>query len=211
MQELSTVLIVTAQSTLWLRCQSLRQHGWEPVRGVDLQDLARWKQSGRQLAILDADLPQRPAWHEPVWGPYFQDVRVLVVSPGVSDEEGQKVLSQGACGYASAEVDVEAMARVLWSLQQGHIWMGRSLLQKLLQDIDQRLPPVAESSPWAALLSVRETEVALLASKGHSNADIATALSITERTVRAHLSSVFEKLAVSDRLQLSLKVHGIKK
>lgn len=211
MQELSTVLIITAQPSLWQSWQQLLQHGWQPLRGVGLQDLDNWKQSGQQLAILDADLPQRTAWGDAVWRQYFQDARVLVLSSTVSDEEGQKVLSQGACGYGHTHMDVEAIARVLWSLQQGQIWMGRSLLQKLLQDISQRLPPAPTESLWSKLLSVREAEVALKASKGHSNAEIAQALSITERTVRAHLSSVFEKLMVSDRLQLALKVHGIKK
>lgn len=210
-QEINDILILTGELSLWQRWQQLHQHGWNTMRGVGLADLDKWKQSGQQLAILDADLPHLPGWGDGVWLPYFQDVRVLVLSSAVSDDEGHKVLSQGACGYGYTHMDVEVIARVLWSLQQGQIWMGRSLLQKLLRDIDQRLPPAPVESFWSQSLSARETEVALLASKGHNNAEIADDLKITERTVRAHLSSVFEKLTVSDRLQLALKVHGIKK
>jgi len=53
-------------------------------------------------------------------------------------------------------------------------------------------------------LSVREREVAREIEKGLSNKEIASALGITERTVKAHLSHVYEKLEVSDRLALAM-------
>lgn len=105
---------------------------------------------------------------------------------------------------------MESLALVISSLESGAIWLGRSLLQKMLHDIDQRLP-VVTANDWAQALSSREAEVARLAAVGHSNADIAQKLLITERTVRAHLSAVFEKLHVGDRLQLALQVHGIRR
>ena len=90
------------------------------------------------------------------------------------------------------------------------MWLGRNLLQKILHDIDQRLPvPSVHEESWATTLSSREVEVARLAAVGDSNAEIALKLCITERTVRAHLSAVFDKLRVDDRLKLALKVHGI--
>jgi len=89
----------------------------------------------------------------------------------------------------------------------GNIWLGRSLLQRLLRDVDARLPEV--ETDWAQALSPREQEVARYASLGDSNAEIAERMSISERTVRAHLSAIFEKLQVQDRLMLTLKVHGI--
>jgi DNA-binding NarL/FixJ family response regulator len=67
-----------------------------------------------------------------------------------------------------------------------------------------------DSHSWDnGLLTEREITVARYAASGQANAQIAEALGITERTVKAHLSAVFEKLGVSDRLQLALLVHGI--
>ena len=83
------------------------------------------------------------------------------------------------------------------------------MLQRLLQDVGTRLPEPGVQ--WADALSQREQEVARFAAMGDSNAEIADRLSISERTVRAHLSAIFEKLQVSDRLMLALKVHGIGK
>jgi DNA-binding NarL/FixJ family response regulator len=59
------------------------------------------------------------------------------------------------------------------------------------------------------LLTTREREVALLAANGASNKTIASDCDITERTVKAHLAAIFEKLHLTDRLQLALRVHGI--
>ena len=211
MMQKMDVLMLTTQPLLWTRWQELQKHGCRPVWGEGPEDIAHWLQSGGELVVMDAGLPCLPPWSAACWTEHFQDVKVLVLSASLSDEEGHLVLSKGACGYGYVHMDVDAIARILWSLQQGTIWVGRSLLQKLLKDIDERLPRNTNSENWAQSLSAREEEVAALASIGQSNADIAASLSITERTVRAHLSAVFDKLAIADRLQLALKVHGIKK
>ena len=208
MQEVP-VLTVTQDAALWQRWQALAPLGWRPMRGVSLMDVQPWQTSSRQLLIIDLALPNLPAWDDITWHRYFKDLRVLVLSAHPSDEEGQHFLSLGACGYAHTHLPVESLSRILMSIEEGSIWMGRSLLQKLLQDIEQRLPPVQQED-WAASLSERETEVAKHAALGRSNAEIAQELGITERTIRAHLSAIFEKMHVQDRLQLALKVHGIR-
>jgi two-component system, NarL family, nitrate/nitrite response regulator NarL len=57
------------------------------------------------------------------------------------------------------------------------------------------------------LLTKREKEVAIEAAKGLSNKEIARILKITERTVKAHLSSTFERLGAKDRLHLALMLN----
>ncbi|KXA75564.1 helix-turn-helix transcriptional regulator [Bordetella pseudohinzii] len=90
---------------------------------------------------------------------------------------------------------------------EGGIWVGRSLVERLLQQVQERACARADWSQ--GLLTEREETVARHASAGRSNAQIAQLLGITERTVKAHLSAVFEKLGVTDRLQLALLVHGV--
>jgi DNA-binding NarL/FixJ family response regulator len=58
-------------------------------------------------------------------------------------------------------------------------------------------------------LTAREREIAKLAARGTSNLQIAETCDISERTVKAHMSSIFDKLSITDRLQLALRVHGI--
>lgn len=208
MQEVP-VLALTKNSVMWRSWQALSSMGWQLSHALSLDDLASWRSASHQLVMLDASLQSLPAWSDSAWIRYFEGLRVLVLSEHPSDEEGQMVLAKGASGYAHSHLSVEALSRILKSVDDGAIWMGRSLLQKLLRDIDDRLPP-SRTNEWALSLSQREAEVAQLAALGHSNAEMAKLLNITERTVRAHLSAIFEKFNVSDRLQLALKVHGIK-
>ncbi len=61
---------------------------------------------------------------------------------------------------------------------------------------------------WEERLTVREKEIARLLARGGSNKEIARKLEITERTVKAHVSSILEKLGVRDRLQVALRING---
>ena len=63
-------------------------------------------------------------------------------------------------------------------------------------------------SDLLANLTRRECEIATLVGNGESNKQIARRLDITERTVKAHLTEVFRKLEVADRLKLALMVKG---
>lgn len=208
MQELP-LLVVTQDPVMWRSWQKLAPMGWRLSQGLSLHDLQSWKSARHHLVMIDSSLQDLPTWNDAAWSKHFEALKVLVLSAHPSDAEGQMVLAMGASGYAHAHLAADALSRILKSIEDGAIWMGRSLLQKLLQDIDDRLPPT-KNHEWSLNLSHREAEVAQLAALGHSNADIAKRLSITERTIRAHLSAIFEKLHVTDRLQLALKVHGIK-
>jgi DNA-binding NarL/FixJ family response regulator len=83
-------------------------------------------------------------------------------------------------------------------------------MQRLLT-ATARLVPAGEvdEQAWRAPLTPREQETAVLLAKGASNKEIARQLEITERTVKAHVGAMLEKLGARDRLQLSLIINGI--
>lgn len=140
------------------------------------------------------------------------EVQVVVASLSPSDVEGQQMIVAGAKGYFHAYSSMAILESMLKQVSTGHIWIGQSLLSRLLSQVSTQL--TATSTPtsnpaWQQGLTPREIEVAQRAALGHSNSLIAQDLGITERTVRAHLGAVFEKLDVADRLMLALKVHGI--
>lgn len=204
-----SVLLITHDDALWQHWRRLGEvGGWMPARGRSLNDLQRWREQGHTMVVLDASLPGLPAWNDAGWADLLRDIRMVVASTRPSDAEAQQALGAGACGYAHAYAPCEALGSILSTVAAGGIWMGRSLLTRMLRSINERLPQ-AHAGDWAAGLTTREREVASLAALGVSNQEIADNLHITERTVRAHLSAVFEKLGVADRLLLALKVHGI--
>lgn len=200
------VLLITHDDLLWQHWRQL-DHRWLPARGRNMADLARWREQGRGVAMIDADLPRRPAWQDPCWSEMTQGLALLVASLRPSDEQGTQALGAGAQGYCHGYASPAALGQALGVVAEGGIWMGRSLVERLLQLVQERACVQAD---WSrGLLTEREDTVARHASAGQSNAQIAEVLGITERTVKAHLSAVFEKVGVADRLQLALLVHGI--
>jgi len=158
-----------------------------------------------QWIIVDSICVQ---WEDSAWKELFTRHKVLVASLKPNDTEGQTALLLGAKAYAQAYSIPEQWQLIIQQVSAGQVWLGQSLLTRLLSQVSTRLPQ--KNAQWQAGLTPREIDVAQRAALGHSNALIADDLNISERTVRAHLSAVFSKLGVSDRLMLVLKVHGIK-
>jgi DNA-binding NarL/FixJ family response regulator len=146
-------------------------------------------------------------------------VRVVLLSGAPEPREGLNALNQGVRGYAHAYAVPSLLQEVALVVEHGGLWVGPELLQRLVGASNAALArrPIPESvqlsvaadapvgSAWAAL-SAREAQVARAVSAGRSNKEVATQLFISERTVKAHLSAVFEKLGVRDRLQLVLRL-----
>ncbi len=132
---------------------------------------------------------------------------LIVLSNVPNDEEGMAVLSAGAVGYCHALAVPELLQQVAQVVENGGLWVGPDLMQRLVTALaarsGQQMPTLKLAS-----LSPREREVALAVAHGASNKEVARRLDITERTVKAHLSTVFEKMGVRDRLQLSLLING---
>ncbi|MBV5298875.1 MAG: response regulator transcription factor [Rhodoferax sp.] len=138
------------------------------------------------------------------------DLKVVLLSSAPDPQEGLLALNAGARGYTHAYAVVDLLKEVAVAVQHGGLWVGPDLLKRLVgataDALIKRAAPAATAptrNAWAAL-SVREAQVARLVSAGYSNKEVAAALFISERTVKAHLGTVFEKLGVRDRLQLVL-------
>ncbi len=135
---------------------------------------------------------------------------LVALSDEPGDEEGISVLQAGASGYCNGYASPEVRRQVAHTVEQGGVWVGQSLVQKLVSAVArQASTPAAAAGGWAKVLTEREQAVAMAVASGASNKEIAGRLGITERTVKAHLSAAFEKLNVRDRLQLTLLINGL--
>lgn len=135
--------------------------------------------------------------------------KVIVLSNNPDQAEAMHALALGVVGYLHAYAHPKVLKEVASVVAQGGVWLGRELLKHLIAITTQPMHQSAlQQEVMLEALTKREREVALEAAKGLSNKEIARVLSISERTVKAHLTSVFETLNVKDRLHLALVLQG---
>lgn len=138
----------------------------------------------------------------------FQASKIIVLANTPSQADALAAMKQGVSGYCHAYSDAKMLKEVKTVVMHGGVWLGNDLLQTLInatKPVVNNETSVVENT--LKLLTNREKETALEAAKGLSNKEIARVLDITERTVKAHISKVYEKLGVKDRLQLALMLN----
>lgn len=198
------VLLLTNDDALYKHWGDLSNFGWAPARAKKITELTNW---GNRGVLVIMDVKQLPAKGESFAAAVPAGLQVVVASASPNDPEGQRAMVAGAAGYIHAYMPTSGVDKVLRHVMTGKIWVGQSLMARMLSQISQARPESGQD--WALDLTVRERDVARYIAQGHSNKSIADSLGITERTVRAHVAAIFEKLGVSDRLMVALCVHGL--
>lgn len=136
------------------------------------------------------------------------EISCVILSDEPNDEEALACFAAAARGYCNTHAAAPLLLQIAAVVEQGGLWIGESLMQRLL-GATARLPlSPPGTAAWDAGLTEREREVAGAVAGGASNKEIARQLGITERTVKAHVGAVLEKLGVRDRLQLALRVNS---
>lgn len=140
-------------------------------------------------------------------------LKILLAGARLPPNKELAALAAGAMGCCSPELEAEQVRRILTIVEEGGVWISNAALPQLLQRLRSKASSVVTSAsepsiPNAELseLTQREREIARMVASGDSNKVIARKLNITDRTVKAHLTTVFQKLNVRDRLQLALYV-----
>jgi len=130
--------------------------------------------------------------------------RVLVLTGLRDAEKHRRAVELGAVGLVQKEVAADVLVKAIDKVHAGEVWLDRSLTAAVLTGLT-RVGRVARGDlevARIATLSRRESEVISLIAEGLSNKLIADRMCIAETTVRHHLTSIFGKLGVSDRLEL---------
>jgi DNA-binding NarL/FixJ family response regulator len=135
---------------------------------------------------------------------------LIVLADAPSEDDALAALAAGAAGYCNGHAAPPVLQQVATVVENGGVWIGQSLMQRLLAGTARLLPERgAEHGAWRDTLTAREQEAAVALARGASNKEIARQLAITERTVKSHVSAMLEKLGARDRLQLSLIINGV--
>jgi len=134
-------------------------------------------------------------------------IEVVILSMYDEDEYVLEAVKAGATGYLLKDVSHEQLFEAVRVVHAGGSMLQPSLARKVLREFaaiagaGPTVPVPVEKEAEPLLLSERELEVLQAVSQGNSNRRVADALTISEKTVKAHLRSIFRKLEVGDRAQ----------
>ena len=128
---------------------------------------------------------------------------ILVVASDFDREQAVQLVCAGARGVIDKEQGSHHLAKAIRKVQRGELWLDRVSLSFLVDELACHARRPRPVTARLGLLTVREGEVVTLVTRGLSNKAIARSLNISDNTVRHHLTSIFEKLGVSDRLGLA--------
>ena len=126
---------------------------------------------------------------------------ILVLTGVVEPEEHQRAVRLGAKGLVFKEKCVQDLIEAIQRVNAGVVWFDPSIVAGLVAAAQREPDPESEK---IGLITSREREVVNLVCEGLKNREIANRLSISEATVRNHLTSILTKLELSDRFELAL-------
>jgi two-component system NarL family response regulator len=133
--------------------------------------------------------------------------RIIIIGSAISEEAEWELLKAGVRGCCRNDVEPKFLNQVITAVRDGELWIRRTLTCRLIDELGRTAAKnrsYRESLGHINKLTQREYDIAVRVGNGESNKLIANACGITERTVKAHLTEVFQKLGVSDRLNLAL-------
>ena len=135
--------------------------------------------------------------------------KFFLLSDLPNEEEGIAFLKLGIAGYGNTYISPPRLAEAVRVISAGGVWLGQKVIQQLILETAVRAKEQAapETEERLAGLTRRELKIAGLVAQGQSNLEIAAGLKITERTVKAHLTSVYEKTKIGSRLSLALLIN----
>ena len=128
--------------------------------------------------------------------------KILLVTASIEREDIAAALQLGARGIVLKEAASEALRSAIATVMSGGLWLGDSAVSELVSTEKPR--PRASGGSSAFGLTPREREILQSITAGLSNREIASSLSLSEQTVKHHLSSIFDKTGTSSRLELAL-------
>ena len=133
-------------------------------------------------------------------------VRVLMLAPEGGDPDLVAALEHGAHGVIHRGSAATLLFKAIRAVRHGQYWVGRDSVAGLIQKVRERhAPPQAIAhANGSFVLTPREAELIAAVVAGGSNDDIASSLKISTKTVKHHLTKIFQKVGAGNRLELAL-------
>lgn len=137
--------------------------------------------------------------------------RLIIAGKQWTEEQQVSAFVEGASGYIDQSITPDPLLKAVSDVINGELWASRQVVTKVLytlmelnRNAVEQGPVIRSSKDIDAILSKRELDVAIKVHNGQSNREIASTMLITERTVKSHLTSIYQKLRAPNRLGLAV-------
>jgi DNA-binding NarL/FixJ family response regulator len=137
-------------------------------------------------------------------GEASKTIRIMLLTAAIERADIVTALQLGARGVVLKEVATQVLIQAIHAIVDGQYWVGREGVAGLVDALRQMNAADDQPRKRQFGLTKRETEIVGAIVAGSSNKDIARKFSISEDTVKHHLTNVFDKVGVSSRLELAL-------
>ena len=127
--------------------------------------------------------------------------RVLILTTFDADRWVYDAMKAGASGFLLKDVRPEQLADAVRVVAGGEALLAPAITRRLVEEFVRRPPPGSHAPDELAELTERELDVLKLVAHGLSNGEIGSALFVTEATVKTHVTHIFAKLRLRDRVQ----------
>ena len=135
------------------------------------------------------------------------EAKTIIMSGDILENLEWELVKAGVRGCCNIDIPPKFLKQAVTAVQNGELWIRRSLACRLIDELGKT---TSKNKAYRATLGLlnkltqREYDIAVRVGNGENNKQIAQACGITERTVKAHLTEIFQKLEVSDRVNLAL-------
>ena len=184
----------------------------EKTHGISIVGDAGAAQEARE--IVDAHHPDVVLLAMDGWGerevtlrdalPWLSErTRTLVVTADIDPNLHARAIQLGAMGIVLKTQSAQSLVKAVQKVHAGELWLDRAQTASLVNRLTRRTEEDPDATKIGSL-TAREREVVTLVTEGLKNKDVAVRLSISEATARNHLTSILDKLALSNRFQLAV-------
>ena len=130
---------------------------------------------------------------------------IIIFSNEPDTEDPISLFKLGIKGFLNTYAAKAIIEQAVSTVESGNIWLGQHIMQAMIQAINNK---PEKSEGWKDELTDREIQVCEAVLNGKNNKQIAEQIFVTERTVKAHLHNIFQKLNIKDRLSLAIKIQN---
>jgi DNA-binding NarL/FixJ family response regulator len=188
---------------------TLQQHfdGAQVLEVGSLQELLKLLKTGvdADLLLLDLHIPDAHGFNGLAQvSELFPDIPVMIVSGNDNPSVIHKSVALGASGFLPKSTSNEDMAVAINCVMQGQVWIPANL-PAITMSLDNE-----QTAQRIAALTPQQLKVLTMMGDGLYNKQIASELSVTDATVRAHVTEVFRKIGVTNRTQAGIFFNRLK-